>query len=85
MLWTKVIGQKNLKNKLEYLIKKSQVPHSQLFIGPSGYGSLPLVIEFSLYLLEDKNVSNATKKLSERCQHPDLHFILPIVKKRMRK
>ena len=85
MLWTKVIGQKNLKNKLEYLIKKSQVPHSQLFIGPSGYGSLPLVIEFSLYLLEDKNVSNATKKLSERCQHPDLHFILPIVKKKNEK
>ena len=76
---------KNLKNKLEYLIKTSQVPHSQLFIGPSGYGSLPLVIEFSLYLLEDKNVSNATKKLSERCQHPDLHFILPIVKKKNEK
>ena len=34
MLWTKVIGQKNLKNKLEYLIETSQVPHSQLFIGP---------------------------------------------------
>ena len=85
MHWTKVIGQKNLKNKLEYLIETSQVPHSQLFIGPSGYGSLPLVIEFSLFLLEDKNVSNAAKKLSERCQHPDLHFILPIVKKKNEK
>ena len=34
MHWTKVIGQKNLKNKLEYLIETGQVPHSQLFIGP---------------------------------------------------
>ncbi len=85
MLWTKVIGQKNLKNKLEYLIKNNQVPHSQLFIGPSGYGSLPLVIEFSLALLEDKNLSNVSKKLSVRCQHPDLHFILPITKKKNEK
>ena len=85
MHWRNVIGQKNLRNKLEYLIETGQVPHSQLFIGPSGYGSLPLVIEFSLFLLEDKNVSNPAKKISERCQHPDLHFILPIVKKKNEK
>ena len=85
MLWTKVIGQKNLRNKLEYLIKTKQVPHSQLFTGSSGYGSLPLAIEFSLFLLEDKNVSNITKKLSKRCQHPDLHFVLPVVKKKNEK
>ena len=85
MNWTNVIGQKNLKNKLQYLIEMNQVPHSQLFIGPSGYGSLPLVIEFSLFLLEDKNVSNTKKKLSERCQHPDLHFILPIIKRKNEK
>ena len=81
MLWTKVIGQKILKNKLKYLIETNQVPHSQLFTGASGYGSLPLVIEFSLSLLENKSVSKVTRKLSERCQHPDLHFILPVVKK----
>ena len=81
MLWTKVIGQKILKNKLKYLIDTNQVPHSQLFTGASGYGSLPLVIEFSLSLLENNSVSKVTRKLSERCQHPDLHFILPVVKK----
>ena len=85
MLWTKVIGQKILKNKLKYLIDVNQVPHSQLFTGPSGYGSLPLVIEFSLSLLENKDESSVTKKLSERCQHPDLHFILPVVKKKNEK
>ena len=85
MLWTKVIGQEVLKNKLKYLIDTNQVPHSQLFIGDSGFGSLPLVIEFSLSLLENKNVNKVTGKLSERCQNPDLHFILPVVKKKNEK
>ena len=69
------------KRQLKYLIDTNQVPHSQLFTGVSGYGSLPLVIEFSLSLLENKSISKVTRKLSERCQHPDLHFILPVVKK----
>ena len=84
MLWTEVIGHKILKNKLKYLIDTNQVPHSQLFTGASGYGPLPLVIEFSLSLLENKSGSKVTRKLSERCQHPDLHFILPVVKKTMK-
>ena len=76
MEWSEVIGQDEIKAHLENIITSSRVPHAQLFTGDSGYGVLPLAIEFALKILNpEKNVS-LTKKFSEKCQNPDLHKLL---------
>ena len=82
MKWSEVIGQDEIKTQLDCLITSNRLPHAQLFTGDSGYGGLPLAIEFAITILNpEKNVPLA-KKLSEKCQNPDLHFIFPVVKKR---
>ena len=81
MIWSHFIGQELLKKQMEYLISSNQVPHAQLFTGISGYGALPLAIEFSLLLLKANNPNENHTLLGKKSQHPDLHFVFPIVKK----
>tara|TARA_B100001057_G_scaffold204667_1_gene205302 strand:- start:1635 stop:2750 length:1116 start_codon:yes stop_codon:yes gene_type:complete len=81
MIWSHLIGQKLLKKQMEYLLLSDQVPHAQLFSGLPGYGALPLAIEFSLGLLGCERNEKEHKSLSELCQNPDLHFVIPVVKK----
>ena len=81
MFWSYVIGQELLKKQLDYLLSSSQVPHALLFTGNSGYGSLSLAIAFSLKILKLKTRENQEVPLGKISQHPDLHFVYPIVKK----
>lgn len=81
MVWKHVVGQEHTKKHLEYLISSSQVPHAQLFISPSGFGGLPLAIEFCLGLLETDINPDQQIKLGKSAQHPDLHFVYPVVKR----
>ena len=81
MIWTDVIGQQGIKKQLERLLTSSQVPHAQLFTGLSGYGGLPLSVEFGLTLLGDTMDSVSNKPLGEKIQLPDIHFVYPIVKR----
>lgn len=81
MFWSYVIGQELLKKQLDYLLSSSQVPHALLFTGNSGYGSLSLAIAFSLKLLKLKTPESQEVPLGKISQHPDLHFVYPIVKK----
>ena len=79
--WSEVIGQDEIKAQLDRLIISNRVPHAQLFTGDSGYGGLPLAIEFALTILNHNNKVHSSRKLGEKCQNPDLHFIFPVVKK----
>lgn len=81
MVWKFTIGQNRVKKHLTYLLENSQVPHAQLFTSVSGYGNLSLSIDFALQLLTGADSSNAEKTLSQSCQHPNLHFIYPVVKR----
>ena len=81
MIWSHVIGQERLKKQLEYLVSSGQVPHAQLFTGISGYGALPLAIEFALGLLKSDRIDDKGLGLGKKSQHPDLHFVYPVVKK----
>ena len=81
MFWKYTIGQERIKKYLKYLLESSQVPHAQLFKSFSGNGNLVLSIEFSLQLLKFDEPSKETKLLGENCQHPNLHFIYPVVKR----
>ncbi len=81
MVWKHTIGQERVKKHLKYLLDSGQVPHAQLFKSVSGYGNLALGIEFALQLLNVVEPLERVKSLGENCQHPNLHFIYPVVKK----
>jgi DNA polymerase III subunit delta' len=81
MVWKHLIGQEQTKKHLQYLLDSNQVPHAQLVTSISGYGNLLLALEFSLKVLEVKETDQTGKTLSQSCQHPNLHFIYPVVKK----
>ncbi|NDE28719.1 MAG: DNA polymerase III subunit delta' [Flavobacteriia bacterium] len=75
MNWKGVVGQKRLITQLENLIQKGQVPHAQLISGPVGHGMLSLALAFS------KNLLSFGAENAQNPNHPDLHFIYPVVKK----
>ena len=50
MQFEKIIGQRELINKLTGIIDSQRVSHAQLFLGSSGYGSLALAVAYSQYL-----------------------------------
>ena len=81
MFWKYTIGQERIKKHLRFLLESSQVPHAQIFKSFCGNGNLVLSIEFSLQLLEFNEPFKETKLLGENCQHPNLHFIYPVVKR----
>lgn len=85
MLFSEVIGQKQLKSQLINEINKEKIGHAQLFLGRPGYGGLPLVLGFVQYLFcENKQETDSCgscvscNKVS-KLQHPDLHFSFPTV------
>ena len=86
MLFRDIIGQEATKQKLRQAVREGRIPHAQLFTGIAGIGKLQLALAYSQYL----NCPNRTEEDScgacptclqwERLQHPDLHFVFPIVK-----
>ncbi|MCH2229407.1 MAG: DNA polymerase III subunit delta' [Crocinitomicaceae bacterium] len=85
MLFSKVIGQRNLKTHLINEINHEKVSHAQIFLGKPGYGGLPLALAFVQYLFcenrqaEDSCGECASCRKVETYQHPDLHFSFPSV------
>ena len=85
MYSSEIIGQEPLKYQLKKMISLSEVPHCQIFIDSKGFGALPLALYTALGLLHGfntiekaENIGTPSKKLLE---HPDLHFVFPIVNK----
>jgi len=87
MLFSDIIGQKQIKEQLISTAKDGFVAHAQLFCGPEGVGKLPLAIAYAQYLnCEDPQENEACGKCRScvkynHLAHPDLHFVFPIVKK----
>ena len=86
MLFRDIIGQEAVKKQLRQAVREGRIPHAQLFTGISGIGKLQLALAYAQYL----NCPNRTEEDScgtcptclqlEHLQHPDLHFVFPIVK-----
>jgi DNA polymerase III subunit delta' len=80
-----VIGQEILKKSLLNAVLEDKVSHAQLFSGKAGYGTLPLALAYSQFLFcENKKADDSCGEcLScikvEKLQHPDLHFVFPVV------
>jgi DNA polymerase-3 subunit delta' len=85
LLFREIIGQEAVKQQLRQSVREGRIPHAQLLTGISGIGKLQLALAYAQYL----NCPNRTEEDScgvcptclqfERLQHPDLHFVFPIV------
>ncbi len=84
MLFSEIIGQQSIKERLIRSVKEGRISHAQLFLGPEGSGSLALAIAYAQY------ISCKDKKEEDSCGvcpscvkynkliHPDLHFVYPV-------
>lgn len=84
MLFSDVIGQEAVKQRLVQTVKDNRVSHAQLFLGPGGAGTLPLAIAYAQF------ISCTNRQAQDSCGqchscikynkliHPDLHFVYPI-------
>lgn len=83
MKFSHVIGHRTLKEKLRGNVIAGRIPHAQIFIGKSGYGSLPLAFAYAQFIsclnkLEDDSCGLCSScKKYESLTHPDLHFSFP--------
>lgn len=78
-----ILGLKHIKNHLVSSIKNQRVAHSQLFVGQSGSGTLPMAIAFARALISDslpESKQNFCHHSFDQLTHPDLHFVYPINK-----
>ena len=86
MLFREIIGQEAVKQQLRASIREGRIPHAQLFTGISGIGKLQLALAYAQYLncphrTDDDSCGQCPTCLQfEHLQHPDLHFVFPIVK-----
>ena len=88
MLFTEIVGQESLKNRLVQTVRESRVSHAWLFFGPEGSGTLPLALAFARFILctsrGDKDACGTCPSCNKinKYIHPDLHFIYPVNKTR---
>jgi len=85
MLFSEVIGQEAVKQKLISSCREGRVSHALLFFGPIGSGVFPLANAFAQYLtcenpgLEDScGVCSGCKK-NAKMVHPDVHYVYPVM------
>jgi DNA polymerase-3 subunit delta' len=84
MLFKEVIGQNKIKEQLTGAVKKGRISHSQLFLGPDGWGTLALAIAFARYISCTQKGDGDSCNTCASCTkykkliHPDLHFVFPV-------
>ena len=88
MFFKDVIGQEGVKQKLIKSAREGRISHAQLFLGKTGWGTLPLALAFAQYV----NCHNPTNfdscgvcdscKRTLALEHPDLHFSFPVIVKK---
>jgi len=85
LLFKDIIGQEATKRQLRQAVREGRIPHAQLFTGISGIGKLQLALAYAQYLncphrTEDDSCGMCPTCLQyQHLQHPDLHFVFPIV------
>ena len=86
MRFCDIIGQETEKRQLRQAVLEGRIPHAQLFAGPAGVGKLALALAYAQYVPcpnRDEHDSCGTCPTClqfNKLQHPDLHFVFPIIK-----
>ena len=87
MQFRDIIGHDDLKRRLRLTVLENRVAHAQLFYGVEGVGKMRLAIAYAQYVCcehrtPDDSCGTCPNCLQfQRLEHPDLHFVFPIVNK----
>lgn len=85
MFFKDVVGQKEVISQLIQEVKSDKIGHGQMFFGKPGHGTFPLAMAFTRYLLcENRGETDACGTCAfciqlTTLQHPDVHFVFPVV------
>lgn len=88
MQFKDIFGQEVLKKRLIQSVQDNRVSHAQLFLGPTGSGSLALAVAYAQYLNCENKQAEDSCGLCPSCRkyikliHPDLHFSYPFFAKK---
>jgi len=94
MLFRDIPGNVKVLNKLISSAEEQRIAHAQMFIGPPGSGKLMVALAYAKFLnCSDRRYFNDNEGLTaDSCgecssckrfssmEHPDLHFLFPVVK-----
>ena len=86
MQFRDIIGHESVKDALRRSVLEGRVSHARLLTGPSGVGKLRLAIAYAQYLACEHRTAEDSCGVCPSClqfqrlEHPDLHFVFPIVK-----
>ncbi len=94
MLFSEVIGQHDLKQRLINTVSDNRVAHAQLFYGAEGHGKLAIALAYAQFI-SCRNPDKFTNQDScgtcpscikyNKLIHPDLHFIFPVAESKAKK
>ncbi len=82
MKFSEIIGQETIKQRLLQLLEEGRIPHAMMLCGASGYGGLAVALAVASWLLgeREEGTSPNVRAMLAKFQHPDLHFIYPVIK-----
>ncbi|OFY87585.1 MAG: DNA polymerase III subunit delta' [Bacteroidetes bacterium RIFCSPLOWO2_12_FULL_35_15] len=84
MLFSEIIGQQTIKERLIRSVNEGRISHAQLFLGPQGSGSLALALAYAQYISCKNKLEADSCGVCPSCVkynklvHPDLHFVYPV-------
>ncbi|MDH3648781.1 MAG: hypothetical protein OEQ53_03815 [Saprospiraceae bacterium] len=85
MQFRQVLGQEDIKHYLREVVEKDRIPHALIFLGASGYGTLPMAMAFAQYVMcEDRQAGDSCGRCrhcykSAKRIHPDIHYTFPTI------
>lgn len=86
-MFSNIVGQKEHIAALRMAIDNNRLPHALLIAGNEGTGGLALAYAVAQYLIcQEKQGGDACGQCPQcvqlsKLQHPDVHFVFPVVKK----
>ena len=78
MTFEEVIGQEEVRERLQQMTREGRLPHAIMLCGPQGVGKKALAVSFACQLLD--NGTPQAKAMLLKLEHPDLHFTYPTIK-----
>ena len=87
MLFKDVVGQETIKRRLIAEVNEGRIAHALLFSGMQGVGKLAIALAYAQYICcqnpgpEDSCGYCPSCTKFAKLVHPDLHFVLPTIKK----
>jgi DNA polymerase-3 subunit delta' len=77
MAFEQVIGQQEVRQRLQQMVSEDRLPHALMLCGPKGCGKMALALGFATQLLSRTANDEA---MLRKLEHPDLHFTYPTIK-----